>query len=343
MQRGTFIHLSMGMPFGLLALATRKHIFAPFYHSVSEHELPHLKYLYPVKTPAQFEAELDFMLKHFTPIGAEDAIGRGWLSKQFPKPPLLLSFDDGLSQIASVVAPILVRKGVPATFFVNTGFVNNTNMLFRCKVSLILWAIENAKNFTPPQALADLCGNSVKNRKCLTGTLLSLRHNHTPLIERILEDTGVDWRDYLRKDKPYLTLHEIKNLATQGFTIGAHSVSHPNLSYIPSEDAIKEICNSLDWVQENIPNQPRLFSFPFTDHGLPARVYDYFFSQNPLLVDCMFGTAGLKPAWSEKLRHRIPMEVPGRNAREVLGGEMLLYAAKCIVGRGRARKPLPRN
>ena len=38
---------------------------------------------------------------------------------------LHLTFDDGFRELHDVVAPILLRKGIPATFFVNSAFIDN--------------------------------------------------------------------------------------------------------------------------------------------------------------------------------------------------------------------------
>jgi len=49
-----------------------------------------------------------------------------------------LSFDDGLREPLDIIAPILKQKGVPATFFVNTATLDNLEMLYRHKASLLV-------------------------------------------------------------------------------------------------------------------------------------------------------------------------------------------------------------
>jgi len=44
----------------------------PFYHAVSGRPLPHMKHLYEIKEPNQFEADLDYMLEHFTAVKMSD-------------------------------------------------------------------------------------------------------------------------------------------------------------------------------------------------------------------------------------------------------------------------------
>ncbi len=91
-------------------------VFQPFYHVVSNDKLPHiLNYNY--RNTYQFEKELDFYLKYFKPVSLSELM----TGKKLPKKVFHLSFDDGLKECAEIIAPILLRKGVPATFFVNPG------------------------------------------------------------------------------------------------------------------------------------------------------------------------------------------------------------------------------
>ena len=60
-------------------------------------------------------------------------MGQGSRRKQ-----MVLSFDDGLVECHQVIAPLLMTKGVPATFFLNNHFIDNRDLFFRYKASLII-------------------------------------------------------------------------------------------------------------------------------------------------------------------------------------------------------------
>jgi peptidoglycan/xylan/chitin deacetylase (PgdA/CDA1 family) len=124
----------------LLQKITKQKILLPFYHTVAEEPLPHIKHLYRMKTVKEFLQDLDFLLQHFEPIDAE-TLEYFHTNKTVPQKPVFhLSFDDGLKEIYEIVAPILLQKGVPATFFINSGFVDNKALFYRHHASL---AIEN--------------------------------------------------------------------------------------------------------------------------------------------------------------------------------------------------------
>src|SRR5687768_8144112 len=125
---------------GLLSVSrmtalTNHNFILPFYHIVSNEECPHIKNLYRVKTTAQFESDLDFLLQHYTAISINE-LNHVVEGKFKNKKIFFLSFDDGLREVHDVIAPILLRKGLPATFFLNADFIDNRALMFRYKVSL---------------------------------------------------------------------------------------------------------------------------------------------------------------------------------------------------------------
>ena len=123
-------------PISLLVSLTKKKIIVPFYHTVAEQPLPHIKHLYRMKTVEEFQKDLDFLLRYFEPIDVE-TLYHLHIHKTVPKKPVFhLTFDDGMKEIYEIVASILLKKGIPATFFINSGFVDNKALFYRHRESL---------------------------------------------------------------------------------------------------------------------------------------------------------------------------------------------------------------
>ena len=127
------------VPFGRLQQWGRPPLFLPFYHLVSDENPSHVRYLYPVRTVRQFRDDLDFFLKNYQPVPLEALWPLAENPAQQPsgRPAMHLSFDDGLRECHDVVMPILLEKGVPATFFLNPDIVDNRDLMFRYKASLL--------------------------------------------------------------------------------------------------------------------------------------------------------------------------------------------------------------
>ena len=129
--------ISQILPLGLLSAITGTDFIIPFYHVVSDEECPHIKHLYRFKNVKEFIHDIDYLARHYQPIGA-DALQDVLAGKYKGKKIMLLTFDDGLRQMYEVVAPILLQKGIPTVFFLNTDFIDNKALMFRYKISLAL-------------------------------------------------------------------------------------------------------------------------------------------------------------------------------------------------------------
>ena len=76
----------------------------PYYHLVRNDKVPHIENLYEYKNTAQFIEDIEFLSQHYKPVSPMDLLhGR-------PENTFLITFDDGLEEIYSVVFPILKAK-----------------------------------------------------------------------------------------------------------------------------------------------------------------------------------------------------------------------------------------
>lgn len=292
-------------------------VFQPFYHIVSNEKLPHIVN-YNYRSVQGFENELDFYLKHFKPVALNQLIsGKFTREKVFH-----LSFDDGLKESYEIIAPILLKKGIPATFFVNTGFTDNKRLFHKYKASLIFNHLINARNSKAEKLLKE---NNLESRNILKATILQ---------ENILDESaillGINFNDFLEKQKPYLTIAQVLDLQNQGFSIGAHSVNHPEFWKFSEDEQIKEIRESMNWLVEKVNPAIKAFSFPFTDSGVSLKVLKMLKTEN--ICDVSFGTAGIK---SDELQHhfqRYPVEQPGDFIQN-LKAELVYYLLRKQIGK----------
>lgn len=83
-----------------------------------------------------FRRELRWLNKVFQPV---DIAGlRRWREGQWTahKPPVIVTFDDGYRNNLDVAAPILQAEGIPAVFFVSTGYVGTRRTLWPDEVTM---------------------------------------------------------------------------------------------------------------------------------------------------------------------------------------------------------------
>jgi peptidoglycan/xylan/chitin deacetylase (PgdA/CDA1 family) len=256
----------------LLTSITKKKIIVPFYHTVAERPLPHIKHLYRMKTVTEFQIDLDFLLKHFEPIDV-DTLHHLHIHNTIPKKPVFhLTFDDGLKEIYEIVAPILLKKGVPATFFISSGFVNNAALFYRHHAGLAVEELLKKGTLTEP----------------LKTEILSCKYENREKLFQYFSPSQVE--DFLSHEKPYLTTAQIQTLNNQGFAVGTHSVDHPYYEHISLVEQLRQTQESIDIISSIINQKLKLFAFPFTDFNVSKR----FFEEIEPFIDLSFGTAGLK-------------------------------------------------
>jgi len=145
------------------------------------------------------------------------------------------------------------------------------------------------------------------------------------------ENPKIDYKGYLKTEKPYLTKQQISELKTEGFTIGAHSINHPLFSEISEEEQIRQTKESIKFVTENFGETQKLFAFPFTDNGVKDTFFDTVFKNK--ITDYTFGTAGIKDDKIKNNIQRIPIEKYGMSAKRHIKTEYLLYILKKIIGK----------
>ncbi len=308
-QAGRFIHVNR-------LLKLKRPVFLPFYHVVSDEKLPHiLNYNY--RNTAQFERELDFYLKYFKPVGMKEIVNGNYPDNAFH-----LSFDDGLRECYDVIAPVLLRKGIPATFFVNPGFVDNKALFHKYRASIVL---SKLNNFAVEKVALITGSKSFSRTEFLKTTILN-----EDLICYLAQKLEINFDEFLVTQQPYLTTEQIFELKNSGFSIGAHSFSHPEFWKIDTAQQTEEISKSLDWLTSTIHPEIKSFAFPFTDSGVPQQVFDNMF--NDFGCDISFGTAGVK--FDELPTHfqRYPVEQPGDFLHN-LKGEFVYLALRKLVGK----------
>lgn len=266
-------------------------VLLPFYHVVSDEPLPHVLN-YPYRNTRQFEAELDFLLKHYRPVGLEELLKQpSDMSKV-----VHLSFDDGLRQCATVIAPILLSKGIPATFFVNPGFADNKALFHRYKASLVISRLREDKH-------GDVW---LGERGFSTARLLQLPIGDTKTVDRLAEELGLSWDHFLDDYQPYMSLDQIRELEDRGFSIGGHSWNHPEFAALDYHDQYQQVAQSMEWIGSHLHQKYRVFAFPYTDDGVPARLLKQVADDS--LCDLTFGTAGLKYDSVPRHLQRFPAE-----------------------------------
>ncbi len=263
-------------------------ILLPYYHTISNETLQHVEGLYPAPTVARFEDDLDFILQNFEPVSLQELFEIIQTGNQPRKKVFHLTFDDGLREVYDFVFPILKSRGISATTFLNPDFVDNKDLSFRFKGSILAERMKGGGYSSDVQERA---------RKIVSATQISWRealkvpYKNRELLDDVAALLDINFHDYAERYRPYMAASEISEMADAGFTFGGHSLDHPFYRELSVDEQLEQTVTSVNFVQSVFGQELRTFAFPFTDEGISEAFFEKAFAGNEKL-DLTFGSDG---------------------------------------------------
>jgi peptidoglycan/xylan/chitin deacetylase (PgdA/CDA1 family) len=236
-------------------------------------------------TIESFRAQLKMLKQHYNVISPDRF--RGWLQgrEDLPERAVLLTCDDGLLNNLTVMAGVLKEEGMQCVFFV-TGcslepapkmlwYIELYLMLIACRVHTFAreWngvqipAIEREPGLRRSQwiqLISDLSAFDAVGRE--------------EFLHEMQESWGLsnDWKEQYLNDPllsqrfQVLSAADVGHLADAGMTIGAHTLSHPELPRQPKELACREISDCRSRLENCTGVAVWGLAYPFGNHGAVA-------------------------------------------------------------------------
>ena len=283
------------VPLSIYQLLIKRSAIWLNYHTVSDRALNHIRHLYAYKTCEMFETDLIHLKQHYNIISYRQ-FKESFSAKMKIRPNAIsLSFDDGYSECFSTVRPLLLKHMIPCTFFITTDFIDNKDMFYRNKVSLCIEkmkTIENSKLTNVFNTINNSFKQFIHNTTSFAQWIKSLNSAYRDTVDEICTILGIDIKQYLATNKPYLTSDEIKYLVHNGFTIGAHSKQHYMFNLLSYEDMEKEIVDSCKIIMDLTGKKQVPFAFPFSANGVNPRFLENLISKYKF-IELFFNTQGL--------------------------------------------------
>ena len=254
-----------------------------------------MKRLFSILTPSQAKARLSILIFHRVlpepdPIYPDEIHVRrfyevcGWLKSWFNVLPLdaavahlkdgtlparaaCITFDDGYADNHDVALPILQRHGLPATFFIATGFLDGGRMWNDTVIESVRHSMATTLDLGE---LGRFAVGTPAEKAAAIGAIIG-KIKYLPVAERL--DAAQRIASAAHVNPPnnlMMTSLQVKAMRQAGMQIGAHTVSHPILARLSNELARAEIKGSKDFLEHLLGERVGLFAYP---NGKPGEDY----------------------------------------------------------------------
>jgi len=234
------------------------------FHDVSDEESSFTKGLGGTITRKNFEAALKFITRHYTPVSLQEVLADSD-GRALPPRPVLVTFDDAYASVSEFAAPLCLKFGVPAVFFVNGSCLDNQHL-----------ALDNLVCY-----VANVCGLGIINAAAHVagGTKDIELRSMTEVFARFLPAISLSARQVFRdallqlarinesnlaeEARLYLSSQQLRDLATFDFEIGNHTYTHANCRALFAGDFADEVDKNKMVLEATSDTKVKSFSVPY--------------------------------------------------------------------------------
>lgn len=251
---------------------------------------------------ARFDQMLGWIKAWFNVLPLDVAIER-LRTRQLPPRAAAISFDDGYADNRTVALPILQQHGLPACFFIATGFLDGGRMWNDTVIESVRACSSDSLNLTELGLGSHPINSVLGKRTAIEAIIGQIKYlpvgERLELTQKLSEAAGVTPPSDLM-----LTSAQVKELHAGGMQIGAHTVSHPILARTDLPEARREITSSKLFLEQLLQTRIGLFAYP---NGKPGN--DYLPEHATLIRELGFDAA-VSTAWGVADHRTDPFQIP---------------------------------
>jgi peptidoglycan/xylan/chitin deacetylase (PgdA/CDA1 family) len=214
-----------------------------------------------------FEEQLQYLRQQFTIVSLNRLVVDILENATWPsKPPVAITFDDGLKNNYTTVYPILRRLNIPATFFVCPGLIEDSKWLWNHEARMRLSAVSPKEL---PALAAGLRAPHLKSIDPFIAWMKTLEIGERHRVEASLREETPNFHPSTLQRERYdiMNWEELRQLDSEMVTIGSHTVNHPILSASNDADLLVEIEGSRRMLESQLQRPVDLFCYPNGDYS----------------------------------------------------------------------------
>jgi len=215
-----------------------------------------------------FEANVRGVLRHYEIVSLSDAIRMLRGSLPWKRKRAVLTFDDSLKSTTALALPVLERMGATATVFVSTDAIE-AGAPYWWLILDYAWYRPAKGRVTIPlpggQAESFLTADphSLTRLKAALRRMVAAEREAT--VSAVLDQLNLS-RSEVERRSPYAQLMswtDLKYALKSGFSVGSHTVTHPNLTTLTPAGARYEMAASKATIEARLSIECRHFCYPY--------------------------------------------------------------------------------
>lgn len=211
-------------------------------------------------TADEFDTMMSWVQRQFTVIPLSEAVRR-LADGSLPPAAAAITFDDGYRDNLEVAAPILKRRGLPATLFVACGFIDG-GIMFNDVVIEAVRATSMPMLELPELGVGPFPMSTLDQRRAALSRLLpAIKHLPSEKRREAVDSLAKRARVTLPRDL-MMTTAQLRQFAASGFEIGSHTENHPILAVLHDTEAHGEISRGRDSLERMLDQRISLFAYP---------------------------------------------------------------------------------
>lgn len=230
------------------------------YHRIGDHRRsPYDPDLYSA-TPEGFGAQLDLLAAaaEIVPPGAVAELS-GARGRR-----VAITFDDGYRDNHEHALPALEARGIPAAFFIPTGFIDRPRIAWWDEIAWMAThataaSVPAGRWLPAPVALAD-------GRAAAASLVAAYKRmpaaEWDPFLDHVADTTGAGRASPAAAADVWMTWDMVRDMRARGMEIGGHTVDHPILARLDREEQQRQIEGCLRRLAEELGERPTLFTYP---------------------------------------------------------------------------------
>ncbi len=213
-----------------------------------------------------FEKQMRYLSRFYHPVPLEDIVQHIRNGTSPPPKSVAITFDDGYRDNYDNAYPILKKYGIPATIFLTTGYIDTDEIPWWDKVYYVLSQAKEGEPLSTELPRAKF--NEPFNKKSIKRVIQMLKQleekEKKSIIAELTDQRDLKVNDFAEKNL-MLSWEEVREMSNNGISFGAHTLTHPLLPRVPSDQARDEIYISKDIIEQQIGKSVNIFAYPGGD------------------------------------------------------------------------------